>query len=151
MFLCYIESKKVRRYISSHEHEHMPEYQVTLCPSLSLGCVPGHFGPDCALTCSDCPGECDPEAGGCVCEAGRTGPTCDLTCPEGFYGVGCNEVEAGLRFVSDVCPCICSWRFFVCIVSTIYVHIHVRVCACVCVCVIARTMARAQNDAFLHI
>ncbi|KAK7083591.1 hypothetical protein SK128_023197, partial [Halocaridina rubra] len=57
-------------------------------------CVPGYFGPNCTLQCSDCPGECDLEAEGCICETGKSGPVCDQPCPKGFYGPGCNQASS---------------------------------------------------------
>ena len=65
-----------------------------MCPT---GCVPGHFGPNCSLTCSDCPGECD--TSGCVCPPGLIGSICELNCPLGFYGSGCNEVSRCSEYV----------------------------------------------------
>ncbi|XP_063862135.1 multiple epidermal growth factor-like domains protein 6 [Scylla paramamosain] len=67
--------------------------------TLQTRCVPGHFGPNCSLTCNDCPGECD--SSGCVCPPGRTGPICELECPSGFYGPICNEASPAYR----VCRC----------------------------------------------
>ncbi|XP_063889709.1 multiple epidermal growth factor-like domains protein 6 [Scylla paramamosain] len=69
--------------------------------TLQTRCVPGHFGPNCSLTCNDCPGECD--SSGCVCPPGRTGPICELECPSGFYGPSCNEASPAYR--SGVCEC----------------------------------------------
>lgn len=58
---------------------------------VAAGCVSGYFGPNCSLTCTDCPGECGPN--GCVCPPGKTGPTCSLPCPTGTFGLDCNEVS----------------------------------------------------------
>lgn len=65
-----------------------------LCEVIVLGCNLGVYGTDCDMNCPfNCKDQmCDIVNGTCFgCEFGWTGDTCKQECPDGRYGLGCNE------------------------------------------------------------
>lgn len=65
-----------------------------LCEVIVLGCNLGLYGTDCDMNCPiNCKDQmCDIVNGTCFgCEFGWTGDTCKQECPDGRYGLGCNE------------------------------------------------------------
>ncbi|XP_060083383.1 receptor-type tyrosine-protein phosphatase kappa-like [Ylistrum balloti] len=78
---------------------------LEICEVEVFACTEGTFGDNCDKFCHCKNGTCDPNTGICPggeCQEGWMGEQCDIGCPDGKYGIGCNQTCGKCRN-GDVC------------------------------------------------